>query len=211
MRNKASECFITSYHQCTAFFWKYIWRNVNKYIKGTCQVKLRTNEILKMQQNWLLWPGGIGSSADLPREQIYQGNSWSVCNSVQLENWQTWKRGQPNDAPSLLDLCIHLSNFRVIILSVHDHDIILVITNNCPLGLWISPHLSSVPSWGPISDRTDVSPIYWQVVNYKLTLVGSAPIQKGWCECRKNKDVQKFEKRPRLYPALFSYGLPAEA
>ena len=33
--------------------------------------------------------GGIGGSADLPREQIYQGNSWSVCNSVQLENWQT--------------------------------------------------------------------------------------------------------------------------
>ena len=156
--------------------------------------------------------GRIGGSADLPREQIYQGNSWSVCNSVQLENWQTWKRGQPNDAPSLLDLCIYLSNFRVIILSVHDHDMILiVITNTCPLGLWIRPHLSSVPTWGPISDRTDVSPIYWQVVNYKLTLVGSAQIQKIWCECRKNKDVQKFEKRPRLYPALFSYGLPAEA
>ena len=33
--------------------------------------------------------GGIGGSADLPREQIYQGNSWSVRNSVQLENWQT--------------------------------------------------------------------------------------------------------------------------
>lgn len=33
--------------------------------------------------------GWIGGSAELPREQIYQGNSWSVCNSVQLENWQT--------------------------------------------------------------------------------------------------------------------------
>ena len=40
--------------------------------------------------------GRIGGSADLPREQIYQGNSWSVCAIL-----CNWKIGRPENEVSL--------------------------------------------------------------------------------------------------------------